>query len=232
MGRGLRYRVDETNTAAGRGAPGVSDVAASATWTLDTLFNAACPQPPDQPGANAACHIGATGVYFHNAELNAYFKPEEGNAYYNAIRYDPTPSAGAPTPGPSYYALLLFARLAQGTTGLHPVTVDGAVPVTAWAVRAGRAERRLFLINKSAAAVTVEVRAPASRIDIDRMTPFDPTGAARTLDAPDMRVDGQAVAPDGTFPGLAPTPARTHGGRLPVAIAPGEALVLTLHDHA
>jgi hypothetical protein len=53
---GLAYRMDETNTAAGRGAPGVSDVAASATWTLDTLFNAACPQPPDEPGANADCH--------------------------------------------------------------------------------------------------------------------------------------------------------------------------------
>ena len=114
--RGLRYRMDETNTAAGRGAPGVSDVAASGTWTLDTLFHAACPQPPDQPGANADCHLGATGVNVHNAEVRAYFFPQEGNAYYNAISYDPTPALGAPTPAPSYYALLLFARLAQGTT--------------------------------------------------------------------------------------------------------------------
>ena len=105
--RGLRYRMDETNTAAGRGAPGVSDVAASAIWTLDTMFNAACPQPPDQPGANADCHVGATGVNVHNSEVRAYFFPQEGNAYYNAIRYDPTPAVGAPTPGPSYYALLL-----------------------------------------------------------------------------------------------------------------------------
>ena len=218
--RGLRYRMDETNTAAGRGAPGVSDVAASATWTLDTLFNAACPQPPDQPGANADCHLGATGVNFHNAELNAYFRPQEGNAYYNAIRYDPTPAAGTPTPGPSYYALLLFARLAQGTTGLRPVSVDGAVPVTAWEVRAGRSERRLFLINKGAAPVTVQLRAPAARIDIDRMTPHDPSGAGRTLDAPDVRLDGQAVAPDGTFPDPSPTTTSTHGGQLPVTIAP------------
>ena len=68
--------------------------------------------------------MGATGVNVHNAEVRAYFFPQEGNAYYNAIRYDPTPAAGAPTPGPSYYALLLFARLAQGTTGLRPVTLD------------------------------------------------------------------------------------------------------------
>ena len=39
------------------------------------------------------------------------------------------------------------------------------------------------------------------------MTPYDPTGAGRTLDAPDMRIDGQAVAADGTFPGLAADPA-------------------------
>jgi hypothetical protein len=226
-GLGLRYRMDETNTAAARGAPGVSDVAASATWTLDTLFNAACPQPPDHPGANAACQIGATGVNVHNSERNAFFKPEEGNAYYNAIRYDPTARAGAPTPGPSYYALLLFAQLAEGTTGLRPVALDGSVPVAAWEVRAG-AQRRLFLINNGAAPATVEVRTRAERVTTDRMTPYDPTGAGRTLDAPDVRVDGQAVAPDGTFPGLAPTTAGSSGGRLPVAIAPGEAVVLTM----
>ena len=92
--RGLRYRMDETNTAAGRGAQGVSDVAASATWTLETLFNAACPQPPDEAGANADCHLGATGVNVHNAEVQSYFFPQEGNAYYNAIRYDPTRGDG------------------------------------------------------------------------------------------------------------------------------------------
>ena len=227
-GAGLRYRVDETNTAAYRGAPGVSDVAASATWTLDALFNAACPQPPDRPGANAGCRLGATGVNFHNSERNAFFRPEEGNAYYNAIRYDPTPSAGAPTPGPSYYALLLFTQLAEGTTGLRPVTVDGAVPVTAWEVRAGQSERRLFLINNGASPATVEVRTHAAHVMTDRMTPYDPTGSGRTLDAPDVRIDGQAVAADGTFPDLEPTPESTHGGRLPVAMAPGEAVVVTL----
>jgi hypothetical protein len=229
--RGLRYRMDETNTAAGRGAPGVSDVAASAIWTLQALFNAACPQPPDQPGANADCHIAATGVNFHNSERREYFHPEEGNAYYNAVRYDPTPAVGAPTPGPSYYALLLFARLAQGATGLRPVTVEDGGPVTAWELRAPRAERRLFLINHGAAPVTIQGDAPAARVDIDRMTPHDPTGAGRTLDAPDMRIDEQAITPDGAFPGFSPITVRTHGGELALAIAAGEALVITLHDH-
>ena len=152
--------MDETNTAAGRGAPGVSDVAASATWTLDTLFHAACPQPPDQPGANADCHLGATGVNVHNAEVRAYFFPQEGNAYYNAIRYDPTAAMGTPTPAPSYYALLLFARLAQGTTGCAPRRRARSGP--------GRCEtapeRRVFVINRPAAA-TIELPAPQDRRD-------------------------------------------------------------------
>ena len=65
---------------------------------------------------------------------------------------------------------------------------------------------------------------------MNRMTPYDPTGAGRTLDARDMRIDGQAVAADGTFPGLEPTVTKTDGGPLPVTMGPGEAVVLTLHD--
>jgi hypothetical protein len=231
-GQGLGFRMDETNTAAGRGAPGVSDVAASATWTLDTLFNAACPQPPDQPGANADCHLGATGVNVHNAEVRAYFFPQEGNAYYNAIRYDPASAAGTPTPAPSYYALLLFALLAQGTSGLRPVAVDTtggpSLPVSAWEVRAGE-QRRLFVINKGVTAVAVQVQTPGSSVELDRMTPYDPAGAGRTLDASDVRIDGRAVTPDGSFPGLAPTRADTLDGQLAVTLVPGEAVAVTPH---
>jgi hypothetical protein len=75
------------------------------------------------------------------------------------------------------------------------------------------------------------VQAPDALVEIDRMTPYDPTGAGRTLDAPDTRIDDRAVAADGTFPGLQPTLAKTHGGQLPVRITPGEAVAVTLHDH-
>jgi hypothetical protein len=87
------------------------------------------------------------------------------------------------------------------------------------------------VINPAAAPVTIGAGVPAARVDIDRMTPYDPTGAGRALDAADVRIDGQAVAPDGSFPGLRPTTVRTHGGQVPVAIAPGEAVVITLHGH-
>jgi hypothetical protein len=223
--RGLGYRLGETNTAAGRGAPGVSDVAAAATYTLDMLFHAACPQPPDQPGANADCRLGAVGVNLHNAEVEEFWQPEDGNAYYNAIRYDPADATGAPKAAPPYYALLLFAELAQGADGLRPLAAGGgagAPDVSAWQVDDGP-ERRVFLVNKTDRPVGVDVRLGTPLAWVHRLTPHDPAGAGRTLDAPEVRLDGRAVAADGTWPGLRPRVERARRGRLRVELAPGEA---------
>lgn len=230
----LGYRLEETNTAAGRGADGVSNRAASTAYALDLMFRVACPQPPHRPGANASCGVGGTGVNFHNAEVRAFYEPEEGNAYYNAIDYDPGTTWGAPTADPLYYAMLLFARFAQGAQGLRPVEVTANDPATsqvkAWRVRDGAATR-LFLVNKSDRPFDVAVGTPASRALVDRMTPYDPTGAGRTLDAPAVRIDGRAVSADGSWPGFLPTVERTHGGRLAVDLAPGEAAVVSVHAH-
>jgi len=233
--RGLGYRLEETNTAAGRGADGVSNVAASATYALDMMFTAACPQPPDAPGANAGCGTGAIGVNLHNAEVRAFFSPEEGNAYYNAVNYDPSAAMGTPTAAPSYYALLLFSRFAQGTSGLRPVAVStsdaGAGLVKAWRVEGNAAERRLFLINKADHPVTLDVAAPGSSALVDRMTPYDPTGAGKTLDAAQVRIDGRQVAADGSWPGFQPTQEQIHGDRMRITLAAGEASVITIHPH-
>jgi hypothetical protein len=232
--RGLGYRLQELNSAAGRGVDGVSNVAASATWALAALFDAACPQPPNLPGANAECSTGAVGVNLHNAEVREFFLPEEGNAYYNAIDYDPSPAADAPTAAPTYYALLLFARFAQQTSGLRPVAVGAQSPagaqVKAWRVDAGASERRLFVVNTADRALTVSVAAPGSRYELDRMTPYDPTGAGRTLDAPQVRIDGRALSTDGSWPGFEPEVGRMARGRLQIALGAGEAAVVTLRS--
>jgi hypothetical protein len=231
--RGLDYRLQETGTAAGRGVDGVSNVAAAATWVLAAMFEAACPQPPDAPGANADCATGAVGINLHNAEVNAFFAPEEGNAFYNAIAYDPSPAAGAPAAAPPYYALLLFAHFAAGTGGLRPVAPapgsDTTARVKAWQVDGGVRGRRLFLVNLSDRPVTTAVAAPGSaRYELDCMTPYDPTGAGRTLDAPQVRIDGRAVAADGRWPGFAPQAGKIARGPLRVALVPGEVAVVTL----
>lgn len=227
---GLGYRLEEINTAAGRGADGVSNVAASAIWGLDTMFHVACPQPPDDPGANADCDTGGVGVNFHNAEVRAFYEPQEGNGYYNAIRYDPSDAMGAPTPAPLYYAMLLFAHFAQGHDGLRPVTIDGsgdgAGDVAGWRVNGAPGESRLFLVNRSEEARDVEVTAPGVRYLLDRMTPYDASGAGRTLAAPDVRIDGRSVAADGTWPGFAPESGPVRGGHVEVHLGVGEAVVL------
>ena len=232
--RGLDYRLQEVSSAAGRGVEGVSNVAAAATWAIAMMFEAACPQPPQAPGANADCAIGAVGVNLHNAEVNRFFVPEEGNAFYNAIDYDPSPAMGAPAARPPYYALLLFSRFAHGTQGLRPVAVAPAsgsgAPLRAWQVDAGRAGRRLFVANMSPAAQTVAIATRESRYTLHRMAPYDPTGAGRTLDAPQVRIDGRAVATDGAWPGFAPQRGRTSHGRMRLALGAGEVAVLTLRD--
>ncbi len=225
---GVPYRLEETNTAARQGAPGVSDVAASATYALDMMFHVACPQPPNAPGGNAECTVGGIGVNLQNAARNGNTHPEQGNAYYNVLYFDSSEAMGPPSPAPEYYAALLFAHLAQGTSGLRPVTVSGqnAGSISAWRVEAGNGERRLFMINKSDAPVATNVSAAASRVLVHRMTPLDPTGAGRTLNAPAMQIDGQQVRADGTWPGFAPTSQAVNGGQTSFTLAPGEAVVV------
>jgi hypothetical protein len=225
---GVPYRLEETNTAAHQGAPGVSDVAASATYALDMMFHVACPQPPNEPGANAECKVGGIGVNLQNAARSGNTHPEQGNAYYNVIYFDSSEAMGPPSPAPEYYAALLFAHLAQGTNGLRPVTVSGkdAGSISAWRTEAGNGERRLFMINKGDAPVITNVSGTASRVLVHRMTPLDPTGGGRALNAPAMQIDGRQVAADGTWPGFAPTSQTVSGGQTNFTLVPGEAVVV------
>ena len=228
---GLGYRVEEMNSASNRGAEGVSDVAASAIWALDAMFSAACPARPDAPRSPDCAAPGAIGVNFHNAEVGTFFEPEEGNAFYNAIRYDTTAAMGPPTPAPLYYATLLFSGLAQGTSGLRRAPVSpatAAARVKGWQVDAGGGGRRLFLVNKGLdRPVRVDVAAPPGAYELTRMSPHDPTGAGRTDTAPEVRIDGRAVAADGTWPGFAPATGTVGDDGLEVELGPAAAAVVT-----
>jgi hypothetical protein len=212
---GLAFRMEEMNSAAGRGVAGVSDVAASALWALDAMFTAACPQLPDRPLANAGCRIGATGVNFHCAEARDIFRPDEGNAYYNPIAYGRQRLRAMP----EYYALLLFARFAQGTRGLHPLPT-GRETLRGWGVDAGEAGRRVFLINTADRPATITLPAGSGTFAISRLR--GSSLAARTV-----TIDGRRVGADGIWPGFAPVRGATSGGRLRVALGAAEAAVVT-----
>ena len=213
---GLDYRMEEMNSAAGRGVAGVSDTAASALWALEAMFTAACPQPPQQPGANADCRIGATGVNFHCAEADDIFLAGGGNASYNPIAFGPRRLRAMA----EYYALLLFARFAQGTRALRPV-VTGVPSLHGWMVDANDGSRRVFLINAGARAVTTSLAAEAGTYEIDRLR-------GRSRSSRHASIDGRTVAADGTWPGFAPARGAVTGGQLTVHIARAEAAVVTL----
>ena len=71
----------------------------------------------------------------------------------------------------------------------------------------------------------------SSTYELNRMTPYDPTGAGRTLDAPVRQIDGHQVAADGTWPGFAPTVGKIRNGALQVTLGAGETVAITLRGH-
>lgn len=129
----------------------------------------------------------------------------------------------------------MFSRFAQGGNGLRPVNVAvaGTDPsqVKAWRVEGNASERRMFLINKADHPVTVAVDAPGSSALVDRMTPYDPSGSGKTLDATQVRIDGHQVGANGSWPGFQSEHASIHGHTMTITLTAGETAVVTLHAH-
>ncbi len=133
---GLGYRVAELNSAANRGVHGVSDVAASALcslWALQSMFDAACPQPPGVP-------------------------------------------------------------------------------------------RRRETRTTTRSISTRRRRWPRRR----RHRSTTPSYCSRASHAPQVRIDGRPVAPDGTWPGFRPVVVATGGDRFDVQVGRAAAAVITL----
>ena len=119
------FRVDELNSVACRGKPGISDTFASALWSIDALF--------------AMAQQGVTGVNIHTFPSAAYrlFSLADTNGRWSAsVR-------------PEYYGLLLFTRAAPAGSRLLRVAVRGTNSVRAWATRGPQAAGpiRIALIN-------------------------------------------------------------------------------------
>ncbi len=76
------------------------------------------------------------------------------------------------------------------------------------------------------------VSAPAESYELNRMSPYDPSGAGRTLDAPEVRIDDQTVAADGTWPGFRATKGAIVDERFDVTVDAGEAVIITVHEFA
>ncbi len=130
---GLRFRIDELNSAATAsciGRPSAADTFSSALWALDTLFNLAS--------------IGVDGVNFHTLPQAAYELftfTQRGKTWHGFVH-------------PDYYGMLMFTQAFPPGAQLLPTTVTqggspiSSTPVKVWATRAADGTIRVTLINK------------------------------------------------------------------------------------
>jgi hypothetical protein len=135
---GAAFRLDELNSVACKGEPGVSDTFASALWVLDTLFSLA--------------RSGVDGVNIHTLPEAAYrlFTFTETNGQWQA------------TVKPEYYGLLMFGQAAPPGSRLLPVSPSATPDLRAWATRLGDGEVHVVLINDSPTTDhVIQLNAPA-----------------------------------------------------------------------
>jgi hypothetical protein len=135
---GAIVRIDELNSVACAGQPGVSDTFASALWMLDTLF--------------AMARSGVDGVNIHTLPTASY-KPFE----FRRIR-----GRWLATVEPEYYALLMFEQAAPPGSRMLNVAQTASTDVRSRATLAPDGAVHVVLINDSlTAGHVVFVKPPA-----------------------------------------------------------------------
>jgi hypothetical protein len=124
---GMAFRIGEMNSVAGGGQPGVSDIFASALWSVDTMFEFAS--------------VGVDGVNFHG-----------NSSTYALFTFDPSRRFTLTSVRPVYYGALLFQQATANAAKLLPVTVTTKANLKVWATLDNRGVVRVTLINKDKTA--------------------------------------------------------------------------------
>ena len=124
---GRSFRIGEMNSVAGGGQPGVSDIFASALWSVDTMFEFAS--------------VGVDGVNFHG-----------NSSTYALFTFDPSRKFTLLSVRPVYYGALLFQQATANGARLLPVTVTTQANLKVWATLDNKGVVRVTLINKDKTA--------------------------------------------------------------------------------
>jgi hypothetical protein len=166
---GVPYRLAETNSFFGGGAPGVSNSYASALWVVDHLFNIAL-----SGGAGANLHGGGNS--------NGYTPIADDNGSVVEAR-------------PEYYGILLFTLAGPGTL-LGTTLSTGGLNATAYAVQASDGSLRLVVVNKDATQnlnLSIDCGRTVSSAALMAMTGPSLTATTGVL------IQGASVGADGSF---------------------------------
>jgi hypothetical protein len=203
---GATFRVDELNTVACKGQPGVSDTFAAALWVLDTLFSMA--------------RSGVDGVNIHTLPEAAYrlFTFADQNGHWTA------------SVKPEYYGLLMFNQAAPAGARLLQLSAPAlSSGVRAWATRAANGEIRVVLINVDPSAsheVLVEPPEQAGQALIEQLS------APNVASTSGVTLGGQSFGAQtsaGTLTGPEQlTPITASNGRFDITLAPGSAAMLAM----
>jgi len=206
--RGLPLRVDEMNSVACGGAPGVSDTFASALWGLNTMFEFA--------------RVGVDGVNIHTFP----------RAHYRLFGFTRAGGQWLGRVAPEYFGLMLFAQAAP--PGARLLSLTGSVPqLRTWATQAPDRRIRVVLINDSSTRRQIVAVRPSSTAagaaELVRLTaPALDSRAGVTLGGQSF---GRRTATGAlTGPPRTATVQRSPGGYV-VSVPPASAAMLTLPRH-
>lgn len=139
-GLGMKFRVDETNSAYNGGAPAVSNSFESALWIVNHAMGLA---------ADGVDGINLHGGYLAGSGYN-YYTPvaitASGGGAYSLVNS----GANAATQ-PLYYGMLFFEKAISGGGPIYPVTLaltPSTANVSAWATVDSGNVTRLVVLNK------------------------------------------------------------------------------------
>ena len=203
---GVKFRLDELNSASCKGRAGTSNTFAAALWMLDTLFNLAAD--------------GVDGINLHTLP----------DAPYQPFAFSQSPAGTwSGTVEPVYYGMLMFAQAdPPGATLLNVSAPSG--PLKVWATQAPDGHTRVVLINKDLTnAYTVQLALPGNTSPATLETLSAPSYESTA----NVQIGGQTFAA-GTTTGqlsgtqqLASVPATAFSHLYSVTVAPGSAALLT-----
>jgi glycosyl hydrolase family 79 len=206
------FRWAEMNSYSGHGAAGVSDVYASALWSIDFMLTTAM--------------YGSMGVNFHGGGQNMDGNncPTGPQSCTKPFRYSPIDEVNSQVTAaaPLFYGMLFVSH--AGTGNMYPTTAKaGNLNFTGYAIALADGSTNVVLVNKDATnGVKASVDTGAAVTSADASYLLAPALNAKT----GITFAGSDVSPTGDWTPQLPYALTTNGNVVSVLIPPGSAVIV------